>query len=57
MRNTDDINVIVNTWTKIFSIILEKLAPTRNRRVSEKFCPWLTNDFKRMSKARDKLKN
>ena len=56
VRNTDDINVIVNTWASIFSLILEKHAPTRNRRVSDKFCPWLTNDFKRMCKARDKLK-
>ena len=56
VRNTDDINVIVNTWTNIFSLILEKHAPTRNRRVSDRFCPWLTNDFKLMCKARDKLK-
>ena len=48
--------VIVNTWTNIFSLILEKHAPTRNRRVSDRFCPWLTNDFKLMCKARDKLK-
>ena len=25
-------------------------------RVSDKFCPWLTNDFKVMCKARDKSK-
>ena len=56
MRNTDDTNVIVNTWTSMFSLILEKHAPTRNRRVSDKFCPWLTNDFKRICKARDKVK-
>ena len=56
VRNTDDVNVIVNTWTNIFSLILEKHAPTRNRRVSDRFCPWLTNDFKLMCKARDKLK-
>ena len=54
--NTDDVNDVVNKWTNIFSLILEKHAPTRNRRVSEKFCPWLTNDFKLMCKARDKLK-
>ena len=46
LRNTDDTNVIVNTWTSIFSLILEKHAPTCNRRVSDKFCPWLINDFK-----------
>ena len=56
VRNTDDINIVVNNWTKTFSLILEKHAPTRNRRVSDKFCPWLTNDFKLMCKARDNIK-
>ena len=56
VRNTDYVNVVVNNWTKTFSLILEKHAPTRNRRVSDKFCPWLTNDFKLMCKARDNLK-
>ena len=56
VQNTDDINVVVNNWTKNFSLILEKHAPKRNRRVSDKFCPWLTNDFKVMCKARDNLK-
>ena len=56
VRNTEDINVVVNNWTKIFSLILEKHAPRRNRRVSDKFCPWLTNDFKLMCRARDNLK-
>ena len=57
VRNTDDINFVVNNWTKIFSLILEKYATTRNRRVSDKFCSRLTNDFKLMCKARDNLKS
>ncbi len=56
VQNTDDIDVVVNNWTSIFSLILEKHAPIRERRVSEKFCPWLTDEFKVMCKARDKLK-
>ena len=55
-RSTDDINVLVNLWTNAFSFILERHAPTRNRRVSDNFCPWLTNDFKLMRKARDRLR-
>ena len=39
----------------MFSIILEKHALTRNRRVSEKFSPWLTKDVKLMCKSRDRL--
>ena len=56
VRNTNDINVVVNSWTGMFSLILEKHVPTCNRRVSEKFCPWVTKDFKLMCKVRDKLK-
>ena len=56
VENSDDIDVVINNWTSIFSLILEKHAPMRERRISEKFCPWLTNDFKSMCKARDKLK-
>ena len=53
---TDYINVVVNLRTNIFSFILEKHAPTRNRRVFDKFCPLLTKDFKLMCKERDMLK-
>ena len=57
LQNTNDVNVVVSKWTNMFSLILEKHAPVRNRRVSDKLCPWLTSDFKLMCKARDKLKN
>ena len=56
VTSTDDISLIVEKWSNMFSIILEKHAPTRNRRVSEKFSPWLTKDFKLMCKSRDRLK-
>ena len=56
VTQTDDVNIIVEQWTKIFSLILEKHAPLRNRRVSERFCPWITKDFKLMCASRDKLR-
>ena len=56
VSNGDDINLIVEQWTTMFSLILEKHAPLRNRRVSEKFSPWLTKDLKQMSATRDRLK-
>ena len=56
VNNNDDVNLIVEQWTSSFSLILDKHAPLRERRVSEKFCPWLTKDLKLMSAARDKLK-
>ena len=56
VNNSDDVNLVVEQWTSSFSLILEKHAPLRERRVSEKFCPWLTKNLKLMSAARDKLK-
>ena len=56
VSNNDDVNLIVEQWTSSFLLILEKHAPLREKRVSEKFCPWLTKDLKLMSVARDKLK-
>ena len=56
VSNGDDINRIVEQWTKMFSFILEKHAPVRNRRVSEKFSPWLTKGVKQLSATRDRLK-
>ena len=46
VTSTDNISLIVEQWPNMFSIILEKHAPTQNRRVSEKFSPWLTKEFK-----------
>ena len=56
VTQTDDVNIIVEQWTKMFSLILEKHAPLRNRRVSERFCPWIAKDFKLMCASRDKLR-
>ena len=46
VSNNDDVNLIVEQWTSSFLLILEKHAPLREKRVSEKFCPWLTKDRK-----------
>ena len=52
----DDVNLAVEQLTSSFSLMLEKHASLREKRVSEKFCPWLTKDLKLMSVDRDKLK-
>ena len=57
VTSTDDISLIVEQWSNMFSIILKKHAPTRNRRASEKFSPWLMKEFKLMCRSRDRLKN
>ena len=56
VTHTDDVNIIVEQWTTMFSLVLEKHAPLRNRRVSERFCPWITKDFKLICASRDKLR-
>ena len=56
VSNTDDINTIVKHWSRLFSLILEKHAPIRNKCVSEKFSPWLTKDFHTMSATRDRIR-
>ena len=56
VSHTDDVNIIVEQWTTMFSQVLEKHAPLRNRRVSEKFSPWITKDFKLTCASRNKLR-
>ena len=53
VSNTHDINTTVEQWSQLFSLILEKNAPIRNKRVSEGVSPWLTKDFHTMSATRD----
>ena len=39
VSGTDDINLLVNRWSNMFSMIIEKHAPMVEMRVSEKHCP------------------
>ena len=52
----DDINIIVEQWTKMFSLILEKHALVRNRRVLDNFSPLVAKELKQLSVTRDKSK-
>ena len=53
---TDDINALVNYWSSLFSLIIDKHAPITEMRVSEKYCPWIDKDLKALMQTRDKLK-
>ena len=53
---TDDINALVNDWSSLFSLIIDKHAPITEMRVSEKYCPWIDKDLKALMQTRDKLK-
>ena len=53
---TDDVNVLVTQWSTLFSLIIDKHAPIKALRVSEKYCPWVNDDLKQLIRSRDKLK-
>ena len=53
---TDDINALVNYWSSLFSLMIDKHAPITEMRVSEKYCPWIDKDLRALMKTRDQLK-
>ena len=55
-QQTYDINTLINDWSALFSLIIEKHAPLREMRVSEKYCPWIDKDLKGLMMTRDRLK-
>ena len=48
LNETDGINVLVNNWTDLFSLIANKHAPITEMRVSEKYCPWIDKDLRNL---------
>ena len=56
VASAQDIDDAVRKWTQIFSLILEKHAPTLRRRVFDRYTPWLNADYFKLAKTRDKLK-
>ena len=48
LLETDDIDVLVNDWSNLFSIIIDKHAPLIEMRVSEKYCPLINKDLKNL---------
>ena len=56
IANASDSDVAVSKWTAIFSLILDKHAPSLTRRVSDKYTSWLNSEFFRLAKTRNKLK-
>ena len=56
VNKTDDVNVMVEKWSSLFSAVIEKHAPTREMRVSDRNSPWINTEIKLLMKSRDKLK-
>ena len=56
LKSSSDIGEIVHNFTSVLSAIIQKHAPMVNKRVSDKYSPWMSSDLKRVFKARDKIK-
>ena len=54
--NSDGLDNAVRLWSSHLSSIIEKHAPLRERRVTERFSPWITPDLKQLFRTRDKMK-
>ena len=57
-KNIDSgsLDAAVGRWSDTLSQIIDKHAPLREKRVSERFCPWITPELKKICRTRDKLK-
>ena len=53
---SEDINVIVEKWISMLSFIIETHAPIMQKRVSERYSPWLSSSLRNLLRSRDKLK-
>ena len=53
---SSDANLLVQQFSDAFSEVIEKHAPLRQIRVSEKYCPWINSDLKNLIRTRDRLK-
>ena len=56
IQRSADLDSAVENWTNMLSLIIEKHAPLRQRRVSDRYCPWITSELKTTMRSRDKLK-
>ena len=56
LGHSDNSNVLVTNWSSIFSAIIEKHAPLKQIRVSERYCQWVNANLKGLLRTRDRLK-
>ena len=56
VRSYETVEEVVYHFTETLNLVIEKHAPLQQRRVSQKYCLWLTPDLNKLRKFRDKLK-
>ena len=57
VESSTDVNEALEKWSALLSLIIEKHTPMRTLKVSDKLTPWLTTDFRKLARSRDKLKS
>ena len=55
-NETDNVDILVEEWTTRFNFVVEKHAPMREIRVSDKYCQWINSSLTTLMKQREKLK-
>ena len=48
--------MLVDEWSNLFSMIIDKHAPVKSMLVPEKYCPWINKDLRGLIREGDKLK-
>ena len=56
LRSSSDVREIVHNFTSVLSAVIEKYAPLVEKRVSDKYSPWLSPELKQLFNTRDKIK-
>ena len=56
VKNLSDANDMIREWSSLFSAIIEKHAPVREMRLSDRNSPWITSELKSLMISRDRLK-
>ena len=56
VESSRDVNEAVTNWSTLLSLIVEKHAPMKTMKVSDRLTPWLTTEFKKLARTRDKFK-
>ena len=55
LQNGTDLNEQVGNCCEVLSMIIEKHAPLRKRRVAERYTPWYTSELSKLSQVRDRI--
>ena len=56
MYCSEDLKVVIEKWVNMLSLIIETHVPLMQKRVSERYSPWLSSSLKDLLRSRDKLK-